>query len=127
MCLSWHAQVRPGRVSARACAVLSDRPRELTTTRRPSRAGTATAKVIQDIRTILRFDKDVPCLMGVRHIFPFLFVAEKKNSDIEVASQTFNRPNIQYSVRFKESLDATKPQGALSETDVIFRNENRQS
>ncbi|KAL7551933.1 hypothetical protein ACHAWF_015156 [Thalassiosira exigua] len=50
--------------------------------------GTATAQVIEDIRTILHFDKSVPCIMG-----------------------TFNRPNLSYQVRFKDSLNATGVQG----------------
>ena len=52
--------------------------------------GTATAKVIQDIRETLRLDNTVPCIMG-----------------------SFNRPNITYSVRFKDSLNALTPQGAI--------------
>jgi len=54
--------------------------------------GTATAKVVQDIRSILQFDKNVPCIMG-----------------------TFNRLNISYEVRFKDSLDAMKPEGAMGD------------
>jgi superfamily II DNA helicase RecQ len=52
--------------------------------------GTATAKVIQDIRDTLRMGINAPCIMG-----------------------TFNRPNITYEVRFKDSLNAVKPQGAI--------------
>jgi RecQ family ATP-dependent DNA helicase len=52
--------------------------------------GTATAKVIQDIRETLRLDNTAPCIMG-----------------------SFNRPNITYSVRFKDSLNALTPQGAI--------------
>jgi len=52
--------------------------------------GTATAKVIQDIRETLRLDNTVPCILG-----------------------SFNRPNITYSVRFKDSLNALTPQGAI--------------
>lgn len=54
--------------------------------------GTATPKVIEDIRTVLQFDKRVPCLMG-----------------------TFNRANIHYEVRFKDSLNATKSDGAMGD------------
>ena len=56
--------------------------------------GTATTKVIADIREILQLDRSVPTIMG-----------------------TFNRPNISYEVRFKDSLNATKPHGALM--DVV--------
>jgi superfamily II DNA helicase RecQ len=45
--------------------------------------GTATAKVIQDIRDTLRMESDAACIMG-----------------------TFNCPNLTYEVRFKESLNA---------------------
>ena len=52
--------------------------------------GTATAKVIQDIRDTLRMESDAACIMG-----------------------TFNRPNLTYEVRFKESLNAVSPLGAI--------------
>ena len=55
--------------------------------------GTATSKVVADIREILQLDRSVPTIMG-----------------------TFNRPNISYEVRFKDSLNATT-QGALM--DVV--------
>lgn len=55
--------------------------------------GTATSKVVADIREILQLDRSVPTIMG-----------------------TFNRPNISYEVRFKDSLNATKL-GALM--DVV--------
>jgi RecQ family ATP-dependent DNA helicase len=56
--------------------------------------GTATAKVIQDIRDTLQLGTTAPCIIG-----------------------TFNRPNITYEVRFKDSLNAVKPQGAI--TDLV--------
>jgi len=47
--------------------------------------------VVQDIRDVLCLDSTTaPCLMG-----------------------TFNRPNISYEVRYKDSLNATTPQGAM--------------
>ena len=52
--------------------------------------GTATAQVINDIRSTLCFGKDVPCRMG-----------------------TFNRPNIEYKVKYKDSLN-TETQGAIN-------------
>jgi len=64
--------------------------------------GTATGKVIQDIRSILQFDKNVPCHMG-----------------------TFNRPNISYEVRFKDSLNATKPQGAIADLVAVVKKEHQ--
>mmetsp|Transcript_2221 Transcript_2221/g.4217 ORF Transcript_2221/g.4217 Transcript_2221/m.4217 type:complete len:988 (-) Transcript_2221:221-3184(-) len=63
--------------------------------------GTATAKVVQDIRNILKFDKNVPCLMG-----------------------TFNRENISYEVRFKDSLNATKPQGAMADVVAVVKKQH---
>ena len=55
--------------------------------------GTATEQVINDVRSTLSFGKDVPCHLG-----------------------TFNRQNINYEVRFKDSLN-TQPQGAI--TDLV--------
>jgi ATP-dependent DNA helicase RecQ len=55
--------------------------------------GTATEQVINDVRDTLSFGKDVPCHLG-----------------------TFNRQNINYEVRFKDSLN-TQPQGAI--TDLV--------
>ncbi|EJK44405.1 hypothetical protein THAOC_37057 [Thalassiosira oceanica] len=53
--------------------------------------GTATAKVIDDIRDVLKLDRrSCQLLMG-----------------------SFNRPNISYEVRFKDSLNAKKSKGAL--------------
>lgn len=63
--------------------------------------GTATAKVIQDIRGILHFDKNVPCIMG-----------------------TFNRPNIKYEVRFKDSLNTLKPQGAMADLVAVVKEQH---
>jgi len=61
--------------------------------------GTATAKVIDDIREILCLDsKKVPCIMG-----------------------TFNRENISYEVRFKDSLNAKKPQGAMKDLVAVVK------
>ena len=53
--------------------------------------GTATGKVISDIRSTLCLGKEVPCQLG-----------------------SFNRPNIQYKVKYKDSLN-TEPQGAISD------------
>ncbi len=53
--------------------------------------GTATEQVINDIRSTLCFGKEVPCHLG-----------------------TFNRPNIEYKVKYKDSLN-TEPQGAIND------------
>ena len=53
--------------------------------------GTATEQVINDIRSTLGFGKEVPCHLG-----------------------TFNRPNIEYKVKYKDSLN-TEPQGAIND------------
>ena len=54
---------------------------------------TATGKVIEDIRRVLLLKPgEVPCHMG-----------------------SFNRPNISYEVRFKESLDAMSVNGAMGD------------
>ena len=68
--------------------------------------GTATAKVIEDIREILHFDKNVPTIMG-----------------------TFNRPNISYEVRFKDSLNAANPaqgviDGAVQDLIEVVKNQH---
>jgi ATP-dependent DNA helicase RecQ len=54
---------------------------------------TATAKVIEDIRSVLLLKPgEVPCHVG-----------------------SFNRPNITYEVRYKQSLDAMSVQGAMGD------------
>ena len=53
--------------------------------------GTATEQVINDIRNTLGFGKEVPCHLG-----------------------TFNRPNIEYKVKYKDSLN-TEPQGDIND------------
>jgi len=54
---------------------------------------TATGKVIEDIRSVLLLKPgEVPCHMG-----------------------SFNRPNISYEVRFKQSLDAMSVNGAMGD------------
>ncbi|KAL9184396.1 hypothetical protein ACHAXT_002482 [Thalassiosira profunda] len=63
--------------------------------------GTATPKVIKDIRDVLQLDKSVPCLMG-----------------------TFNRPNLTYEVRFKDSLNTTSQGGALADLVSVVKKEH---
>lgn len=63
--------------------------------------GTATAKVIEDIKNVLQFDRHVPCIMG-----------------------TFNRENISYEVRFKDSLDTIKPQGAMADLVSVVKKQH---
>ncbi|KAL7537949.1 hypothetical protein ACHAXR_009126, partial [Thalassiosira sp. AJA248-18] len=63
--------------------------------------GTATKKVVQDIRDILRFDNNVRLMMG-----------------------TFNRPNISYEVRFKDSLNTTKPEGAIADLVAVVKKQH---
>jgi len=58
--------------------------------------------VISDIRAILRLDVDsAPCIMG-----------------------TFNRTNISYEVRFKDSLDATSTDGALMDLTKVVKQQH---
>jgi ATP-dependent DNA helicase RecQ len=63
--------------------------------------GTATAKVIQDIRDTLQLGNNAQCIMG-----------------------TFNRPNITYEVRFKDSLNALKPQGAVMDLATFVKKQH---
>ncbi|KAL3784125.1 hypothetical protein HJC23_005783 [Cyclotella cryptica] len=64
--------------------------------------GTATSKVIHDIRDILCLDiNSAPCLMG-----------------------TFNRENISYEVRFKDSLNATATEGALIDLTKVIQKQH---
>lgn len=60
---------------------------------------TATPKVIQDIRDTLGLPEgEVPCHLG-----------------------SFNRPNISYEVRFKDSLDATRHDGAIGDLLALIK------
>lgn len=66
---------------------------------------TATPKVILDIRkTLLLTEEEVPCNMS-----------------------SFNRPNISYEVRYKDSLDAMKPGGALSDLISLIRQQHQKA
>ena len=63
---------------------------------------TATSKVIPDIRdTLLLKDGEVPCHMG-----------------------SFNRPNISYEVRYKESLDARDFTGAMDDLVELVKQQH---
>lgn len=65
--------------------------------------GTATSKVVLDIREILQLDKSVPCVMG-----------------------SFNRSNISYEVRFKDSLNATNGgEGAISDLISVVKDQHQ--
>ncbi|KAL7488025.1 hypothetical protein ACHAW6_013614 [Cyclotella cf. meneghiniana] len=64
--------------------------------------GTATSKVIQDVRDVLCLDiSSAPCIMG-----------------------TFNRENIFYEVRFKDSLNATAVEGALLDLTKVIQKQH---
>ena len=66
---------------------------------------TATPKVIQDIRETLRLPEDqVPCHLS-----------------------SFNRPNISYQVRFKDSLNAMRPGGAIADLVALIKEKHGQS
>mmetsp|Transcript_25370 Transcript_25370/g.39831 ORF Transcript_25370/g.39831 Transcript_25370/m.39831 type:complete len:879 (+) Transcript_25370:147-2783(+) len=62
--------------------------------------GTATEQVINDIRSTLGFRKEVPCHLG-----------------------TFNRPNIEYKVKYKDSLN-TEAQGAINDLIKEVKNQH---
>lgn len=62
--------------------------------------GTATEQVINDIRSTLGFGKEVPCHLG-----------------------TFNRPNIEYKVKYKDSLN-TDAQGAINDLIKEVKNQH---
>jgi superfamily II DNA helicase RecQ len=66
---------------------------------------TATAKVIEDIRTeLLLPETDVPCHVG-----------------------SFNRANISYEVRFKESLDAMGLHGAIGDLVNVVQQQHAEA
>jgi len=66
---------------------------------------TATAKVISDIRETLSLkDEEVPCNMS-----------------------SFNRPNISYEVRYKDSLDAMKPGGAIGDLISFIKQQHEKA
>ena len=66
---------------------------------------TATPKVITDIRDTLGLSEDqVPCHLS-----------------------SFNRPNINYQVRFKDSLDAMRPGGAVGDLVQFIKEQHKQS
>jgi len=37
---------------------------------------------------------------------------------------TFNRPNLSYEVRFKDSLNTTKPQGAMADLVAVVKKQH---
>jgi ATP-dependent DNA helicase RecQ len=66
---------------------------------------TATPKVIKDIRvTLLLPEEEVPCHMS-----------------------SFNRPNITYQVRYKDSLDAMRPGGSLGDLVQLIKEQHNSS
>lgn len=66
---------------------------------------TATPKVIQDIRETLGFPEgEVPCHIG-----------------------SFNRPNISYEVRYKDSLDAMRHGGAIDDLLALIKEKHSKS
>mmetsp|Transcript_4504 Transcript_4504/g.5212 ORF Transcript_4504/g.5212 Transcript_4504/m.5212 type:complete len:602 (-) Transcript_4504:46-1851(-) len=66
---------------------------------------TATPKVISDIREVLLLNKeDVPCNIS-----------------------SFNRPNISYEVRYKDSLDAMRPGGAIGDLIQLIKVQHEQA
>ena len=60
---------------------------------------------IEDLRSCLLFDKQpVPCFKA-----------------------SLNRPNISYSVRFKHTLDATNPRGAIGDLILVIKEQRNKA